>query len=67
MEWSCLSPSTSHLAIKRFPGIAQSIERLLISDALCHLLLIDLLDVSLNRGLPTVGTESWKSNLARKG
>src|SRR5712692_3306881 len=48
MEWPCLSPSTSHLAIKRLPRIAQSIERLLISDALCHLLLIDLLDVSLN-------------------
>src|SRR5215471_11911774 len=48
MVWSCLSPSTSHLAIKRLPGIAYGIERLLLRGALCHLLLIDLLNVGLN-------------------
>src|SRR6266700_2220563 len=48
MGWSCLSPSTSHLAIKRLAGILLGIERLLLCGALCHLLLIDLLDVGLN-------------------
>src|SRR6266851_1933243 len=48
MVWSCLSPSTSHLAIKRLPGILHGLEILLLRGALCHLLLIDLLDVGLN-------------------
>src|SRR5258708_19167934 len=48
MGWSCLSPSTSHLAIKRLPGILPGIERLRLCGTLCHLLLIDLLDLGLN-------------------
>src|SRR5215467_10064997 len=44
---SCLSPSTSHLAIKRLPRILQGVAKLLLCGALCHLLLIDLLDPGL--------------------
>jgi len=39
---------TSHLAIKRLPGILDGIEIRLLCDALCYLLLTDLLDAALN-------------------